>query len=117
MRFLLDQSSDARPISCLRRLGHDATRIAADYPAGLPDAEVLAIAYAERRTLITDDRDFGELVFVQQQPHAGIVYFRFDMSVDPATKIERLHEVLTHYTDDLDYFLVVTRDRIRVRRS
>ena len=63
MRFLLDQSSDARLIPHLRSLGHEATRIARDYPAGLPDSEVLAVAHREERILITDDRDFGELVF------------------------------------------------------
>jgi predicted nuclease of predicted toxin-antitoxin system len=93
------------------------TRIASDYPAGLPDIQVLAIAFAEQRVLITDDRDFGELVFVQNQPHAGVIYFRLDAYVELTTKFDRLNEVLTHFVDDLDQFLVVTKDRVRVRRS
>lgn len=63
MRFLLDQSSDARLVEYLRSLNHDATRVGREYPGGLTDDEVLRLAYRERRILLTDDRDFGELVF------------------------------------------------------
>jgi predicted nuclease of predicted toxin-antitoxin system len=76
VRFLLDQSTDARLIPHLKARGHDTTRIAIEHLSGLPDARVLEIAYAERRILITDDRDFGALVFLLGQPHAGVIYFR-----------------------------------------
>jgi predicted nuclease of predicted toxin-antitoxin system len=68
MRFLLDESADARLAPCLRGLGHDVTRLTVDYPAGLPDPRVLAIAAAEGRVLLTNDRDFGELVFPRRRP-------------------------------------------------
>jgi hypothetical protein len=44
MRFLLDQSAEARLGVFLQTEGHDVTRVARDYPAGLPDDQVLAIA-------------------------------------------------------------------------
>ena len=116
MRFLLDQSADARLIPHLSQRGHDATRIGRDHPGGLPDPQVLAIAVAERRILLTDDRDFGELVFRQGQPHAGVIYFRLGDFAELSTKIDRLDHVLTHYADQLDQFLVVTGQRVRVRR-
>src|SRR5581483_6100263 len=43
---------------------------------GLPDTQVLAIAYPEGRVPITDDRDVGELVFRHRQPHAGVIFLR-----------------------------------------
>jgi predicted nuclease of predicted toxin-antitoxin system len=76
MRFLLDQSTDARLIPFLAELGHAATRIGADYAGGIPDVQVLAIASDEGRILITDDRDFGELVIRSGLPHAGVIYLR-----------------------------------------
>lgn len=114
MTFVLDQSTDARLIPYLHSHGHDATRIAADYPGGLPDPEVLAIAAREARILITDDRDFGELVFVRRQPHAGVIYLRLGEYADLATKIARLAHTLDHYAEHLDQFLVVTQKSIRV---
>lgn len=117
MKFLLDQSSDARLISYLTSLGHDAVRIAKDYPPGLPDAQVLSIAYKENRILITDDRDFGELVFRFKQRHAGVIYLRLGEYAELATKIERLEYVLMHYAAQLNQFLVVTRHRVRISRG
>jgi predicted nuclease of predicted toxin-antitoxin system len=115
MRFLLDQSSDARLVPYLRRLGHDATRVGADYLSGLSDRQVLSLAQAEGRILITDDRDFGELVFRLRQPHTGVIFLRLGDYADLSTKIERVAHVLTHYPDQCDHFLVVTRTSVRVR--
>ena len=115
MRFVLDQSTDARLIPALRARGHDATRIGSDYPAGLTDQAVLTLAQAEQRILITDDRDFGELVFRLRQPHAGVIFLRLGEEGDLATKISRLDYVLTFYAGRLDQFLVVTPQRVRIR--
>jgi predicted nuclease of predicted toxin-antitoxin system len=62
VRFLLDESADFRLAPFLRDLGHNVTAIAHDFPQSLLDTEVLAIALRERRTLITNDRDFGEMI-------------------------------------------------------
>jgi len=115
MRFLLDQSTDARLIAHLTQHGHDATRVARDYPHGLPDAQVLALAHAERRIVITDDRDFGELIFRRGQPHAGVIYLRLGAFADLSTRIGRLDYVLTHHADQLGRFLVVTLRSVRIR--
>jgi predicted nuclease of predicted toxin-antitoxin system len=115
MRFPLDESADARLAAHLVREGHDVTVIARDYPNALDDEVVLAIAYDEGRILITNDRDFGDLVFRQQRPHAGVILFRLT-TTDLPSKIARLAEVLADYRDRLDHFLVVTDQRIRVRQ-
>jgi predicted nuclease of predicted toxin-antitoxin system len=114
MKFLLDQSADARLGTYLRQLGHDVTRIAADYPAGLLDPKILSIARAEGRILITDDRDFGEWVFRLKCPHAGVIFLRLGKYAPLDLKIEWLSFVLTHYADQLDQFLVVKRENVRV---
>ena len=117
LRFLLDQSADARLIPYLRSLGHDAVRVGKDHPPGLPDATVLALAVAERRILLTDDRDFGELVFAKRQSHTGVIYFRLGEYAELPVKIARLDHVLSRYADRLDQFLVVTRTTVRVRSA
>jgi predicted nuclease of predicted toxin-antitoxin system len=114
VRFLLDQSADARPIPHLRALGHDATRIGREQPHGLPDERVLQIAYEERRILIATDLDFGDLVVRLGQPHTGVLLFRLG-ATDLATKLQRLDDVLQQYPDRLDRCLVVTLQTIRLR--
>lgn len=117
MRFLLDESADARLAPYLRTLDHDVTAIAIHHPASLEDQQVLAIAHREGRILITDDRDFGELVFIGKQPHAGVIYLRLGEDADLKPRIERVTYVLAHHAEQLDQFLVVTRERVRVRAA
>jgi predicted nuclease of predicted toxin-antitoxin system len=114
MKFLLDQSTDARLLSYLTQLGHDATQIRRIYPESTPDTDVLSLAYHQKRILITDDRDFGELVFRLQQPHAGVIFLRLGTYAPLDLKIARVSFVLTNYADKLDQFLVVKKDTVRV---
>src|ERR671915_602768 len=97
MKFLLDQSTDSRLLSYLTKLGYDATQIRRTYPHSVPDPEVLSLACEEKRILITDDRDFGELVFRQKLPHAGVIFLRLGTYTPLSLKIERLSFVLRNY--------------------
>jgi predicted nuclease of predicted toxin-antitoxin system len=115
VKFLIDESADARVAPYLRNVGHEVALVAADYAPALDDVEILAIAVREQRILITFDRDFGELVFDQGQPHAGVLYFRLG-HIELPTEIERLEHVLIHYADRLDHFITVTRRAVRVRK-
>jgi predicted nuclease of predicted toxin-antitoxin system len=117
LRFLLDESADARIADFLRRWGHDVAIVGLDHPASLIDRDVLAIAHRDGRILITDDRDFGELVFRHRQPHAGVIYLRLGEYADLTTKVDRVEYVVTHLSNELDQFLVVTLQRVRVRRG
>jgi predicted nuclease of predicted toxin-antitoxin system len=99
----------------LRGIGHDATRVGAEHPGGISDLQVLILAKAEGRVLITDNRDFGDLVFRSRMPHAGVIYLRLGSYAPLATKIARLDYALTHHAVQLDQFLVVTLHKLRVR--
>jgi len=117
MRFLLDQSADARLAGYLREHEHDATRIGRDHPRGLDDVQVLKIAHTEGRILITDDRNFGDLVFHHHQVHAGVIHLRLGDFAELSMRMSRLEHVLAHYRNRLDRFLVVTPNVVRVHRA
>lgn len=115
MKFLFDQSADFRLIPHLRQLGHDVQAISRNYPPGLADEDVLAIARQERRVLVVADRDFGELIFHQQLAHAGVIFFRLP-GANLHAKIDQLNTVRQEHTEALDRgeFLVVTHGQIRI---
>ena len=113
--FLPDESADLPLRAHLRGRGHDVTAIAYDYPASLADEDVLAIAVAEDRVLITNDRDFGDLVFHRRLSHRGIILFRLGDEALPV-KIPWLDHVLDVYGDRLRDFLVVNDRGVGVRR-
>ncbi len=82
---------------------------------GAPDPEVLAFAQAEKRLLVTFDKDFGEAVFRRRLPAAyGVVLFRLPMS-SPEHAAAVATMVLGSRTDWTELFAVVDKGRLRIR--
>lgn len=102
MKFLLDESVDARLALYLRQQGHDVAIIGVDYPASLADQHVLRLARSEQHVLIANDRDVGALVVAHHHAHFGVIFLRLDPYVKVATKLDRLEHVLIHYASQLD---------------
>jgi predicted nuclease of predicted toxin-antitoxin system len=92
MRFLADESVEAPVLAGLRAAGHDVVAIAEGRP-GVGDAIVLAKATRERRILLTNDKDFAELAFLQKRVSAGIVLIRLPRARGKQ-KAERILEVV-----------------------
>jgi predicted nuclease of predicted toxin-antitoxin system len=76
---------------------------------------LLDLATQEGRVLETEDKDFGELVFVHRLPHPSIVRF-VEMQVDD--QVAAMQELLDHYLAEMQRgaLIVVTRGRIRIRQ-
>jgi predicted nuclease of predicted toxin-antitoxin system len=66
VRWLADECIDATLVSHLRARGHDVVYMAEIAPAA-NDAEILARARSDARLLLTEDKDFGDLVPAQRR--------------------------------------------------
>ncbi len=77
MRWLADECVDAALVARLRNAGHDASYIA-EIAAGVTDTEALQLAQEEGRLFLTEDKDFGELVFRFKRAVPGVVLLRID---------------------------------------
>jgi predicted nuclease of predicted toxin-antitoxin system len=112
IRFLADVNVEKRIVESLRDAGHDVKWIP-DYDCQLEDAELLDLANAEGRILITNDKDFGELFFLQKRLSQGIILFRID-GHNVMIKITLLRNILRKFADKLPKtFVVISRKRIR----
>jgi rRNA-processing protein FCF1 len=90
MRFLADEGVDAAIVSAIRSEGHDV-RWMAEELEGTTDDIVLEAAARDARILITEDKDFGELVFRQRLHHRGVVLMHDEgKEYEVATKTGRL---------------------------
>jgi predicted nuclease of predicted toxin-antitoxin system len=114
MRFLADECCDAATVDILRSKGHDILYVF-ETMRGATDDEILRRAYLENRILLTEDKDFGELVYRLQHPAYGIILLRFN-PVEQHHKHTRLLQVLREYADQLvKHFIVIEVDKIRIR--
>ena len=75
MNFLADESCAGPVVRTLREAGHDVVAIA-EVARGATDEQVLERALNEKRVLITEDRDFGELVYARGRSSAGVILVR-----------------------------------------
>ena len=112
MRFLVDECTGSRVATWLDENGHEVFSVY-DEARGSTDDEILTKAYAETWILITNDKDFGELVFRERRPHHGVVFLRLDDERSIA-KIATLEKLLENYAERLpDRFVVVTDNQVR----
>lgn len=115
MRFVADENVPAASIRRLREGGFDVAAVAEEAP-GAPDTEVLERAVAERRVLITFDRDFGELIFRHRLPSPpGVIYLRIIPETPDETAELLLRLVASSEVSFGGRFTVVTRTHARQR--
>ncbi|MCA1752237.1 MAG: DUF5615 family PIN-like protein [Flavobacteriales bacterium] len=90
--------------------------IGIDHP-GIRDEEVMTIAIEEKRTILTFDRDYGELIFKKEyKPEQGVIYLRLNKfkADQPGKIIERM--VLEQSLDFTRALTVVEITGIRQRK-
>lgn len=117
MKFLVDMPLSPTLATWLRDKGFDAVH-ANDF--GLdqaPDAEVIARAKHEDRTIITADLDYPRLLASAQSIEPSVILFR-DGEWSEAEVRTRLNDILAGLTSDdiARSILVVERTRLRRRR-
>jgi len=114
IKFLMDESTGASVAEYLRRAGFDVLFVGETMQQA-DDADILAQAAHENRILMTNDKDFGELVFRSGRTNAGVVLFRLqDESQDNRVRMAQI--VAGEYPERLPgNFVVVTEKGIRVR--
>jgi predicted nuclease of predicted toxin-antitoxin system len=114
VNLLADECCDALIVDGLRRDGHDVLYIQESAP-GSDDNTVLQMASSQQRVLLTEDKDFGELVVRLKLPAYGIILLRVNPA-DTSRKLARLRYLLQHHSHRLPgAFVVVDRKKIRLR--
>lgn len=115
MKFLLDMCAASRRLrDALAAQGHDVLSALERNPRAT-DEELLALAMEERRILVTEDKDFGELVFVRRLPHSCIARF---VGMTVAEKVTAMRELIEQHADAMreGSLIVVTQRRVRMRQ-
>ncbi|MFW5866231.1 MAG: DUF5615 family PIN-like protein [Armatimonadota bacterium] len=114
MNWYVDESVERRIVDALRSAGHDVVA-ASEAAPGTRDEDVLLEASSQDRLLITNDTDFGWLVFARGLEARGILLLRLS-AADSRAKATRLMQVLPDIRDRVaGHFVVIEDDAIRIR--
>ena len=88
----------------------------AEMAKGTADERVLERAVNAGRVVITEDNDFGELVYARGQPSAGVIFVKFHSRVRHA-KSAAVVEAVTQFGERLrGGFATVEPGRVRLGR-
>ncbi len=116
MKFLIDECTGSSVAKWLRKEGYEVFSVF-DELRGASDDEILTKAYVENWILITNDKDFGEMVYRERRLHQGIVFLRLN-SQRATLKIDALNRLLAVYKKDVaNNFVVVTETQVRFTKS
>lgn len=112
MRFLVDERTGPGVAKWLRDKGHEVFSVF-DEARGMADDAILTRALIENSILITNDKDFGEMIFRERREHRGVIFLRLD-DERSSNKIGVLSQLLDNYSDRLaDQFVTVTETKVR----
>lgn len=115
MNLLADESVDYNIINSLRKAGYSIVSVLEDCP-GSPDEFVLEKATKTRSILLTEDKDFGELVYRLKKASHGIILLRL-AGTPSIIKIEIVISCLNKHSQQLnEAFTVITNKSIRIRQ-
>lgn len=116
MKFLADENFEPQFVENLRQEGHEVIFLD-EYEAGIEDAEVLGIAVKENAVIITNDKDFGELVFRHSKNSRGVILLRlYDLKLTERIEIT-IRAIRKHEPEIENAFTVISENSIRIRKS
>ena len=114
MKFLLDECVGLEVEKFLVQNGHEVINAATEYSGSL-DPAILRQAVVQGRVLITNDKDFGDLIFKEGSEHSGVILLRLRDERNK-NKIRCLKYLLEELGDNiLGKFVVVTDKRAQIQ--
>ncbi len=113
IKFLADVNEEKTLVDYLSKQGYDIKWVP-DYNCEMLDEDLLRLANKEKRILITNDKDFGDLVFFQKKLSAGTILFRVK-NQKSQEKIKLMKKLLMGYRDKLsNHYVVITKVKVRI---
>jgi predicted nuclease of predicted toxin-antitoxin system len=113
MKFLIDENVGDSIVQYLTKRGHDIIR-ARELPFR-EDSSLVNYAFEENRIIVTNDKDFGFLIYRQMLSSRGVILFRFTQET-PSLKVSALEMILSKLANRIvDHFIVASDDKIRIR--
>ena len=115
MRFRVDESCDVALGQALLEAGNDVLEIRAIRP-GADDEWVMNLSVSESRILLTEDKDFGWLIYAHGNKAIGVIFLRYPVSERLQVSQDLVKLVSQQNEKLVGCFVTVTPKRIRIGR-
>jgi predicted nuclease of predicted toxin-antitoxin system len=112
--IIIDENIDRIITQSLISLNFDVLSIKDNSP-GISDREVIEIAKSTKGIVVTEDKDFGELVFSHQISDCSVICLRYKKPDIQDIIKALIHTVDIYVSKPGLFFITITRSKIRVR--
>ena len=113
--ILADENLNARFIENLRNAGFEVLSVSEQF-SGIADTSVVSLAMQETAILITEDKDFGELVFAHKIARLTVVFLRYKKQEVAMMQVLLLQVIQAYSIQDGNFFITIAKGRIRVTK-
>ena len=113
--IVIDENVEQHWIELLRQKGYKLLLISQVAPRS-SDSQVIEIAKQHKGILLTEDKDFGELVFSHNIQSLSIFFLRYDQPQYAQIETALLKTIEEFLTLEEHYFVTITMNNIRIRK-
>jgi predicted nuclease of predicted toxin-antitoxin system len=110
--IIADENVERYWIELLRREGFDVFSIQ-ESCSGITDQEVIRKVAVMQGILLTEDKDFGELVFAYGYKEVAVIFLRYDQTKYETVQSQLLKAISDWYKTEVPVFVTVTAIKIR----
>jgi predicted nuclease of predicted toxin-antitoxin system len=115
LHFLADESCDFGVVRALRNAGYEVTAVAEILPRA-NDKKVIKLALERKSVLITEDKDFGQLVYAHGYGSVSVLFLRYPASARKGLLKDIVNFVQQQKEKLIGNFAVLQPGHVRIGR-
>lgn len=112
--IVLDENIDYYFKDLLLQHGFNVMMIAEVF-RGCSDVEVIKIVEKEQGILVTEDKDFGELVFAHGFKNVSVIFLRYDQPNYHQVDNALLKCIKIHFAENGRKYFTISKSKVRIR--
>ena len=114
MKLIADESLNFEFVSALRQNGFEIISIAEKHPS-IADENILEMSLTPPSVVITEDKDFGELIFKNKQDFSAVILLRYEVNQEEYILKSLLSLLKNHLHELHKSFVTISVNRTRIR--
>lgn len=113
--IIVDENVDFYWIKLLRKLSYELYVISEQCP-GIPDKDIIKLVNKFGGILVTEDKDFGELIFANNLEKIAVIFMRYDQPNYEQVEKSLIYCLKRHYTNPSKLYFTITKNKVRIRK-
>lgn len=113
--IVCDENLSQRWINLIKESGYETFSVREHF-AGITDMEVTKIAIDKNALIVTEDKDFGDIVFAQNIKNVSVALLRYDQPDYETIANLLLSTLQQHFKSQEHCFYTITKQQVRRRR-